>query len=569
MCGFAFWVSAEVAGGNKEAANTVKQFLAAFLVFFAAFLVLTMNRLYKRIKNMITEHKFLKLMIGVFKSDWLKGTALLLAPYLMPFYFFTSWLNQKIRLLRGIDDRRNIPGSIEADPERLLTKLGAGHLAWLKILNWTSIINKAYIMGMILFTLNVMAERLLYLCLIFVGDGFDRIILADVEKAILVLFLYYVVGMVGFLLPPVPGPPIYLFGGVVVVRQFAQINAKDGETINDNSFWLGCVIVILVSWVLKLNACAMQQKAIGEALGARPWIRAACGVNKPFIRALEMVLQEKGLSFGKCAILCGGPDWPTSVLCGLLKCNLLQMMIGSLPVVIFIAPFVLTGAFFLRTEPIYTSAGTFLFLISMIVCTVFGVCAGYAVQEYLDAHPIYLTIPLRKNRELDWIEYCEQRRTQIYNEMCKWKTLPGYLKFWMILGLLLMNFSGIVFAWYGDSCFGAFDLQTPSHELGDEITIITTLGKITVGIFGFSCLIFYAYRKELKRLSKPSIDELNARLDDPKSGEYEKWEAEVELKISKMEQEMREEDPEDYMKYLDDATAWKEANIIQLTVQEA
>ena len=44
-------------------------------------------------------------------------------------------------------------------------------------------------------------------------------------------------------------------------------------------------------------------------------------------------------------ILCGGPDWPTSVLCGLLGANVWQMVLGLTPMIFFVAPSVAAGAF--------------------------------------------------------------------------------------------------------------------------------------------------------------------------------------------------------------------------------
>merc|ERR1712196_412121 len=50
----------------------------------------------------------------------------------------------------------------------------------------------------------------------------------------------------------------------------------------------------------------------------------------------------------KVCILCGGPDWPTSVLTGILKLPLGSMLIGSIPVFFLIAPCCCAGAFMLR-----------------------------------------------------------------------------------------------------------------------------------------------------------------------------------------------------------------------------
>ena len=44
--------------------------------------------------------------------------------------------------------------------------------------------------------------------------------------------------------------------------------------------------------------------------------------TKPGHPGSATFLKRPGLDMGKVGILCGGPDWPTSVLTGLLKCKL-------------------------------------------------------------------------------------------------------------------------------------------------------------------------------------------------------------------------------------------------------
>merc|ERR1719486_1393824 len=99
------------------------------------------------------------------------------------------------------------------------------------------------------------------------------------------------------------------------------------------------MINVVKCWLLKLAACAMQQKMIGEVLGSRPWVRQLAGVHKVTVRCLEAIMRKPGLSMGKVAILCGGPDWPVSVLAGILKCSLFQMLLGTTPIILFVAPF--------------------------------------------------------------------------------------------------------------------------------------------------------------------------------------------------------------------------------------
>ena len=50
------------------------------------------------------------------------------------------------------------------------------------------------------------------------------------------------------------------------------------------------------------------------------------------IKAIRLILEEPGLTTAKVSILVGGPDWPTSVLTGILKLPAAGMQIGTLPV---------------------------------------------------------------------------------------------------------------------------------------------------------------------------------------------------------------------------------------------
>ena len=58
------------------------------------------------------------------------------------------------------------------------------------------------------------------------------------------------------------------------------------------------------------------QKAIGEPMRNSAKIRQLVQINSDGIRAMKFILNDENASIRKCAILVGGPDWPTSVLCG-------------------------------------------------------------------------------------------------------------------------------------------------------------------------------------------------------------------------------------------------------------
>jgi len=55
-------------------------------------------------------------------------------------------------------------------------------------------------------------------------------------------------------------------------------------------------------------------------------VRAACSINSRFMRCARCVLEEpQPFSWGKVMILCGGPDWPTSVATGVMGLSVLGL----------------------------------------------------------------------------------------------------------------------------------------------------------------------------------------------------------------------------------------------------
>ena len=87
------------------------------------------------------------------------------------------------------------------------------------------------------------------------------------------------------------------------------------------------------------------QKLIGEVFGKSVAIRQVVGVNSEAIRAMRVVLSEPKFTMNKVFILVGGPDWPVSVLCGILGLNQIPILIGTIPVIILVAPTVFCGSF--------------------------------------------------------------------------------------------------------------------------------------------------------------------------------------------------------------------------------
>ena len=151
-----------------------------------------------------------------------------------------------------------------------------------------------------------------------------------------VVAIFYSVGLFMFLLPPVPGVPVYVLGGVVMVNSFVKTGVP---------FTPSCFLVTFICFMIKMNAVAMQQKMIGGMMSGSLYVRKTVMVNSMSIKAIRLILTKPGLGIDKIAILCGGPDWPTSVLTGILKLSVFKMLFGTIPVVFLVFPCVMSGAF--------------------------------------------------------------------------------------------------------------------------------------------------------------------------------------------------------------------------------
>ena len=159
------------------------------------------------------------------------------------------------------------------------------------------------------------------------------------HSLLVVTSLFFGIGVTMFLLPPVPGVPVYLAGGVIVVNKARGVLG----------FWPAVGYTVAVCSLIKFLAIAIQQKGIGERMSGSVAVRKAVGVNSLSIRAIRLILESPGMDKRKVFILCGGPDWPISVLTGILRLPLSEMLKGSLPVVFLVGPCVCAGAFLLRT----------------------------------------------------------------------------------------------------------------------------------------------------------------------------------------------------------------------------
>mmetsp|Transcript_1860 Transcript_1860/g.4201 ORF Transcript_1860/g.4201 Transcript_1860/m.4201 type:complete len:845 (+) Transcript_1860:54-2588(+) len=304
------------------------------------------------------------------------------------------------------------------------------------------------------------------------------------------------VGLIMFLLPPVPGVPIYLTLGIVVVA-----------TGRDTLGIIGCVgYGCGISILLKLLACTLQQKLIGEQLSNYVAVRQLVGINSSVIRAMKLILQEPGFSVPKVTILIGGPDWPTSVLCGLMRLQLLPILLGTIPVIFLILPTLLTGTFTYMSSltlddgtPEFPYAGVLATVFAAVTAIVqFGsmVVAAYYLEQTANAREEELAqIPI--DEEVKEREEKEEELRRCYKEVTRWEIVPFFPKMILRLAVVTMIVSCYLVQLFAKSSFAEYELTyTIEKNLdGDWANLLLPLGRVASALFLASCTLLYVYVK--------------------------------------------------------------------------
>lgn len=95
------------------------------------------------------------------------------------------------------------------------------------------------------------------------------------------------------------------------------------------------------------------------------------------MQGLKELLIEKGMTLPKVSILVGGPDWPTSVLAGILDCSLLQCLIGTIPCVFQASCAVISGAMLSRTGIPYDSMAGIFSVATIVINMSFTMLASF------------------------------------------------------------------------------------------------------------------------------------------------------------------------------------------------
>eukprot|EP00913_Durusdinium_trenchii_P029610 g27754.t1 len=258
-------------------------------------------------------------LLKVMRSEWVRAIAVGCLNVLIPLMAVLDMARQCMRKFRGTAENK----------EDKFTSTGRRIADECSTWNWCGILTKVLLLG------EVFVALLIGMKVTYVFFSWLNTVLGAANINFWMLsVLIFVIGLGMFLCPIVPGSAVYLFAGVVLGAQ-SQLPDRPG-------FAAGVAVVI--SSVAKHIAC-VGQYMIGYCAGQSVKVQQMVGVDQVGTRATEKILKQPGLSLGKVCILVAGPDFPTSMLCGILKLRIPQMLLGTTPVILVsIIPQVLVGA---------------------------------------------------------------------------------------------------------------------------------------------------------------------------------------------------------------------------------
>jgi hypothetical protein len=351
----AIWVAASTAGSKMGLSNAVTATAGVAMAILTWVVGSTIG--WSQIRKNAMAIPLLKSLAEISESDWVKAFMLWACWPMLLIYVPMSVLNQSAR--RAFDCTK----PLEMDERNnWLTQVVGKQIQDVYQWKWTSILVKVMYISIGMVMVSVGIGKVVTLFLSWLNDSLASFSLGVVS------IIFVIVGLVMFLLPPVPGVPVYISCGIIITK----------VAWKPMGFWQAICYASVLSFLIKIPlAFTMQMKCIGEQFSDNLWVKKSVGVNSITIKAIQKILKTPGMDIRKVCILCGGPDWfvcllivcfkipravyntalhipptcrPTSVLCGILKLDCVEMLKGSCPVIFLTAPCCFAGGFLLQVQ---------------------------------------------------------------------------------------------------------------------------------------------------------------------------------------------------------------------------
>jgi hypothetical protein len=433
-------------------------------------------------------------MIKSLTSDWMKAFLLMGIAPLFAAYLVLAFLQQC--------SRKTLSCAKPLSDEERAFVFSARATRYLRLVarwNWTSVLVKVIWIGFWVFMLFVGALRI---TVVFLSWLNQQLLAAGPAVTILV---FLAVGLLIFSNPFTGhGVPVYFAGGILVTNTLSE----------PLGFWPAVGVVCLICWGLKMFSIPLLQIGEGEWYGAnRVWVRQLVGVNSLEIRAIRSVLLKPGLSFDKVCILCGGPDWPTNVLCGILRLSLCEMMIASSPILIILAPVAVAGALVLRAheDAFWASVS----VVALGVATASQSIAVALAVHYIAKEAVLKEDELRAlppDEEVLAREKEGHARRKLRAEISHWKNQGCLSRSLLAFNALLMTLSIYAFELFGSVCFVPYEVNDTIEEAlgGNALNLVKPAGWYAMLVFLVPNIYLFIFNKYVDSKATRARNDPNA-----------------------------------------------------------
>jgi len=423
-----------------------------------------------------------KLVQNHLNGDLARALGVFFAAPFFPPYLLLAYLNQRARVLYSHASGEKLPSD---EHELVLTSLAHEQLERLREWPWASICLRLYLIALLAWTV-LYGTTLTYMLFALLIDHLRTVACGTASLT------FFGVGITMFLLPPVPGLAVYLTAGVLIPPACEM----------EMGFLNACFYSAFLAFLMKLCAQVLQQKWIGEGLGSSVAVRAAVGVNSDVIKAIRRILEQPGLTLAKVSLLCGGPDWPTAVLCGILKLNLGQMLLGLLPICLFTIPAAFAGAAQLQqaesddhSTSWWRPLGTLAVMATSLQTAVLALLALYHIERI--KHSVDMSGDPR-DEEVAALEKLDADARAAFTEATRFDNMPTWPRVQLVSGSVVLTLSAYLLLFASAECFEEFALTDDVRSalcISCERAAVKPLGWLAFGMLAYALVCHIGWRR--------------------------------------------------------------------------
>eukprot|EP00929_Paragymnodinium_shiwhaense_P097066 TRINITY_DN58847_c0_g2_i1.p1 TRINITY_DN58847_c0_g2~~TRINITY_DN58847_c0_g2_i1.p1 ORF type:complete len:873 (+),score=131.57 TRINITY_DN58847_c0_g2_i1:125-2743(+) len=333
------WVGASFSAEEHRLSEVV---LAVFAASFGGLGVYIIHWIgIHRLSDVLKENSLMQWLGELLLSDWSKAGFMLTVGPFLPVYFFVEMVHQAVR--RTLYFLRCLLCCCPEVDEETDYRAHRGWITreancyWTNLMGWEaiSVFSKSMYCGILVFICQVgFAKGLIVFLAWFNEVSSEWSMWTSVS-------LLFAVEMMLFLFPPVAGIPLYLMASLVLIPRLEKDQWSAFGSVGIASGF--CLF-------LKLAATGVEQKCIGGPMKNNVTVKMFIGVHTPLMKAFRYILCQDGIRLRKAFVLVGGPDWPTSVITGILGLPLCDMLIGTLPVYFLVLPVCIAGYYMVHPK---------------------------------------------------------------------------------------------------------------------------------------------------------------------------------------------------------------------------